>query len=185
MQGGQIAAYSEGRNHGAEFVITLPITNATSDTAAPFTPRTTRPTATDTPVAPVRSHDRKRILLVEDHAPTRSTLEFLLARRNYDVTTAGTFAEAQAAARNRAPELLLADLGLPDGGGWALLGELRKCVPDLPAIAISGFGMDEDLMRSRDAGFVAHLVKPIGIESLEAAIVRALAERRDTNVGET
>lgn len=116
-----------------------------------------------------------KVLLVDDHEPTRVVMARLLGRRGYSVTTAGSYADAQAAARREAFALLVSDLGLPDGDGCRLFSEMRKTQPDLRAIALSGYGMESDLERSHAAGFLQHLVKPVNASSLDEALRVALA----------
>jgi CheY-like chemotaxis protein len=110
-----------------------------------------------------------RILLVEDHEPTRTSLARLLLHRHYDVAAAASLAEARALAKSGDFQLLISDIGLPDGSGYELMIELRKEHP-LRGIALTGYGMEHDVARSQDAGFTAHLTKPVGIESLETAL---------------
>jgi CheY-like chemotaxis protein len=114
-----------------------------------------------------------RILLVEDHEPTRSTLAHLLVRRYYHVVTAATVAEARNLAHAQHFDLLISDIGLPDGNGYDLMAELRQR-SNLRGIALTGYGMEQDLTRSQDAGFLAHLTKPVRIQSLENAIIAAV-----------
>ena len=116
-----------------------------------------------------------RILLVEDHADTALMMQRLLARRGYAVTLATTFAEATEAVESRTFDLLLSDLGLPDGSGLDLMRAVSSRTPTLPGIALSGYGMPDDARKSLDSGFLAHIPKPIAIERLWAAIDRALA----------
>lgn len=70
----------------------------------------------------------------------------------------------------------MSDLGLPDGTGFDLMRELRDR-HGLKGIAVSGFGMEEDLRRSRESGFLEHLIKPVDIDKLRAALARAAALR--------
>ena len=72
--------------------------------------------------------------------------------------------------------MLISDLGLPDGSGYEILSRLGAARP-MPGIAMSGYGMDEDIRRSREAGFAEHLVKPIEIPQLIAAIRRVVENR--------
>jgi CheY-like chemotaxis protein len=123
-------------------------------------------------VIPVRYPVARRVLLVEDHDPTRQTLGTLLARRGFTVTPAGTLAEARAQVSRDAFDLLISDLGLPDGDGCSLLAEMLRCASGVPAIAISGYGMEDDIRRSRAAGFRDHLVKPVSSASLDAVLAR-------------
>ncbi len=119
----------------------------------------------------------RRLLIIEDHAPTRNTLKNLLTRRHFDVQAAGSAAEAREIARSQPPDLVVSDIGLPDADGCALLQELRRANPGLPGIALSGYGMDEDLARTRAAGFVEHLTKPVNVGALERAIERIFSQR--------
>jgi|GEM_PF-620662 len=166
MHGGEIHASSPGRNLGAIFVIELPLMSASTSTENSFQDEST---GIRTPDAPGQT-SRGRLLVVEDHAPTRNTLKNLLSRRGFDVSTAGSAIEALEVARQQAPDLIISDIGLPDSDGCKLLIELRLSNPSLPGIALSGYGMEEDLARTRAAGFTEHLTKPINVGALERAI---------------
>ena len=162
MHGGHIEAQSEGRDRGSSFITVLPLHTPAEDTAAPES----------SPALPsLREHPRQtaRILLVEDHEATRVTLEQLLRRRNYQVVSAASLAAARQRAREETFDLVISDVGLPDGDGAALMAELRDEYK-LRGIALTGFGMEEDIARCRAAGFVAHLTKPISLELLESAL---------------
>ncbi len=170
---GHIQATSSGRGKGATFTVKLPrISKASSvhpsrtSSAIPLPPAEKTAPAPPTPL---------RILLVEDHEPTRTALSSLLRRRRHEVHTAGSLQEARECAQEHRFDLLISDLGLPDGTGYELMKELADRLP-LKGIAVSGFGMEQDLVRSRAAGFVTHLIKPVRIEALEAA----LASLQDT-----
>ncbi len=110
-----------------------------------------------------------RLLVVEDHAATAHALRAVLARAGHVVTVAGSVADALRQARGAAFDLLISDLGLPDGDGHELMKRLRE-FSDIPGIAMSGFGMVEDIRRSREAGFAAHLIKPVEGRRLCAAV---------------
>jgi signal transduction histidine kinase len=176
MHSGHIRASSPGRGQGAEFTIVLPLAKGASELARsrPFLPLARSRSESDpAPRASARGQ-RIRVLLVDDHAPTRSTLVQLLGQRDYDVTAAGSAGEARARALGRDFDLLISDIGLPDGGGCDLLRELRTDHPALCGIALSGYGMDEDIARSREAGFSEHRIKPVSIDALDAAILNAM-----------
>lgn len=113
------------------------------------------------------------ILLVEDHEATRTALAHLLRRRRYVVSVAATSEEARALAREKQFDLLISDIGLPDGNGYDLMLELAVH-HGLKGIALTGYGMERDIDRSTAAGFVAHLTKPIQVQSLEGAIQTVL-----------
>ncbi len=165
--GGSIAAASPGVDQGSTITVRLPRVQATatSRNSANGFGHPLRSTAT-------ADQSGRRILFVEDHAPTRATLTTLLRRRGYSVVTAGTVAEAVEAAGKGEFDVLISDLGLPDGDGCMVIGELRRRKPDLPGVVISGYGMDTDLDRTRNAGFREHLTKPVSFDSLERALGR-------------
>jgi signal transduction histidine kinase/CheY-like chemotaxis protein len=163
LHSGKIIAASEGRDHGSAFTVELPLAAATETPGDPATPV---PPENATPGVAAKSI---RILLVEDHEPTRTTLANLLVRRRYEVAAAATVAEARALAGSRSFDLLITDIGLPDGNGYDLMNELGK-KNQLRGIALTGYGMEHDVARSENAGFDAHLTKPVRIQSLEAAL---------------
>jgi PAS domain S-box-containing protein len=182
LHAGQIRASSAGRNQGSTFVIELPLLQGTAgDRAEPRRAKTGLranslnpfiPSGTRSPIpVPVT---QRRILLVEDHAPTLLTLQQLLKCRQFEVTTAKSAAEAHKHALAGEFDLVISDVGLPDRTGYELMTDLRTMRPMLPGIALSGYGMEEDLTRSRAAGFSVHLVKPVTISVLEEAIAYLL-----------
>ena len=111
------------------------------------------------------------ILLVEDHADTAEAMSELLQALGHQVTVAGSVAGGLAAAERHAGrlDLVLSDLGLPDGSGVDLMQELHHRY-GVRGIALSGYGMEEDVRRSLEAGFDRHLTKPINLQALQAAI---------------
>ena len=115
-----------------------------------------------------------RVLLVEDHADTARMMARLLRASGYEVRTAGTLADAVSSARGGPFDLLISDLGLPDGTGLDLIRDLRSrpYVGPFRAIALSGYGMEEDLRQTREAGFAAHLTKPVSFDDLDGVIRR-------------
>lgn len=162
---GRIYAESGGRDRGARFVIELPITKPPVSRPAASVGPTTFP-----PSVPAKKTVSYRILLVEDHGQTRNTLARLLTQRGHEVVTAETIQEALEHAQTWAFDLVLSDLGLPDGSGHDLIVELRQLRPGCRGIALSGYGMESDAQRSREAGFQMHLTKPIDIQALEQAL---------------
>ena len=114
-----------------------------------------------------------RILLVDDHLDTLVMLSRLLAKAGYHVTTAASFAAAIAESRHATFDVLVTDIELRDGTGWALFESLRRATPSLRAIAISGHAMPWHLNKSHAAGFEAHLVKPLDLKRLCETISRA------------
>ena len=114
-----------------------------------------------------------RVLLVDDHADTRETIRKLLTRTGYDVTVAGSLETALQKAGEASYDILLSDIGLPDGSGWDLMAAVRG---RMPGIAFSGYGMEEDVRKSHEAGFSAHLTKPVDFPKLKEAMTQALSK---------
>lgn len=106
------------------------------------------------------------ILIVEDHVSTAAVMARLVQARGFRVLTALSLAEARCLARENDIGFVISDLGLSDGDGCALMSELHE-QSGLRGAAVSGFGLATDLERSRRAGFVLHLVKPIQVADLE------------------
>jgi len=159
---GRLTAQSGGANCGSTFTLsmqTLPQDEAAGVAAEAVTTHSAR--------------QGLKILLVDDHQDTCAALEKLLARRGHLVAVSHDVRSAmEAAARNKF-DLLISDIALPDGTGLDLMMQLRA-IANVPGIAISGFGNDVDIGRSLQAGFSEHLIKPIKLNNLEAAIERAL-----------
>jgi signal transduction histidine kinase len=162
--GGTISARSEGIDQGTTLVVELASIDEGEALAA-------RP-ATATAIPPAGA--ALRILLVEDHDDTRTALSRLLGRWGYAVEAVSTVREALE--KEERFDLLISDLGLPDGSGLDLMTQLRQRDSTLRGIAISGFGMEQDLSRSSAAGFAEHLIKPVAAQKLRASIERLAAE---------
>jgi CheY-like chemotaxis protein len=111
----------------------------------------------------------RSILLVEDHSPTRLALARLLQRRKYRVFSGASVAEARTIVEKVKIDFVISDIGLPDGSGYDLMSELEERF-NLKGIALTGYGMESDIARSRATGFVIHLTKPVSMQSLDAAI---------------
>ena len=161
MHGGEIRAESAGLGQGSTFTITLP--NARE--------------ASEEPVPERRNGDGPggvaglRLLVVEDHADTARILGRLLRKRGYTVQIAGTVGEAIGVLAEEPVDMIVSDVGLPDGTGYELMRRAQQMRP-VTGIAMSGFGMEEDIMRSREAGFAEHLVKPVDAAQIDEAIRR-------------
>jgi signal transduction histidine kinase/ActR/RegA family two-component response regulator len=160
---GTLTAASAGPGRGSTFRIELPIGTPASRTEGVKLPR---------PVASTPS--TRRILLVEDHADTLDATRHLLTELSCEVLAARTVAEAIRVAATEPIDLVVSDLGLPDGSGVDLMRVLRDR-HGLSGIAVTGYGMDEDVRASSEAGFVEHLVKPITFQRLATAVERFFA----------
>ena len=171
LHGGTIAATSAGTGTGATFTIEM-------DTAAA------------PPVVPVKpptdgscgERASCRILLVEDHPDTARVMGRLLGQSGYLVSVAHSVASALKFADAGPFDLVISDIGLPDANGYELMRQL-KTRHGMKGIALSGYGMDEDVRRGREAGFVDHVTKPVNLSQLQAAIERALGQARSAAVG--
>ncbi len=155
---GEITAWSEGRDRGATFTLDLPLT-AVPAAAPAKTPR----------AASAQSPAQLRILLVDDHADTLAVLKRVLTRRGHEVFAADSAAAALELASRQEVDLLISDIGLPDRSGLELMAELSRS-RGIRGIALSGYGAEGDLERSRIAGFIGHLTKPVEIPALEQLI---------------
>ena len=164
MHRGTIKAYSEGKGKGAKFEIRIPLADSESGLETPAESVSPIPK----PIHPLR------ILLVEDHGDTANIMKRLLEADGHSVEMAGDVAMAMALASKLPFDLLLSDLGLPDGSGMDLMRALRAKGMVITAIALSGYGHKEDIRLSKDAGFAAHLVKPISLKRLRDVIARTV-----------
>jgi CheY-like chemotaxis protein len=112
-----------------------------------------------------------RILVVDDHVDTGNIIRMLLERDGHLVETAVTLREALERADATSFDLLISDIGLPDGSGIELIEQLGDRRPP-KAIALSGYGMEEDIRRSREVGFAEHLTKPVSMVRLREVITQ-------------
>jgi len=166
LHDGKIAARSEGAGHGSTFTIELPVLHAPEANQGPNASAEAAPTNEPTAI--------RRILLVDDHEATRNALSFLLQRRKFEVVPAGSLSEAFAAAEQGDIQLIVSDIGLPDGTGYELMERFAK--PNgVKGIALTGYGMEQDVEQSERAGFAAHLTKPVRVEALDEALKTVLA----------
>jgi signal transduction histidine kinase/CheY-like chemotaxis protein len=163
---GTIRATSAGRDRGATFIVDLPL--------LPAEPKAGLPAAAAAP-APAERAGAYSILLVEDHEPTRTVLVQMLENRGHRVLSAGSLAEARACAAIARVDVLISDIGLPDGSGYDLMAELSAHYP-LQGIALTGYGMEDDVSESRAAGFAAHLTKPVRIRMIDEALAKIRKE---------
>ncbi len=159
--GGTLTAQSDGRDRGSTFILSMQTLSPTEVGTVPQ--KTTSETA----------QQGLKILLVDDHQDTCAALEKLLVRRGHLVAATHNVRSAMETAVRNKFDLLISDIALPDGSGVDLMRQLRA-ISAIPGIAISGFGNNGDIERSLQAGFSEHLIKPIKLDDLEAAIERAI-----------
>lgn len=116
-----------------------------------------------------------RIFLVENHADTLEYMQMYLELFGHTVQSADSMTKALAILPLADCDVLISDLGLPDGDGWMLMHLLQLSRP-IYAVAMSGFGARTDLVKSKEAGFRHHLLKPIKPEDLDAVLAEASRE---------
>lgn len=156
--GGRLEAFSAGKNKGATFNLTMKsVASAQTSLALPADRRT--------------KTSNLRILVVDDHEDTRRVLGKLLRTKGHEVFTADNVSSGLQILGRETVDVLLSDIGLPDGSGYRLM-EQAKSVQPLVGIALSGFGTREDITQATDSGFAHHLTKPIDFNQLEAVLAR-------------
>jgi PAS domain S-box-containing protein len=154
LHGGKISVQSEGKNRGTTFRVFLDVLREPSVAPADTTNRDT---------AATRS---LHLLLVDDHDDTRHVLARLLSKSGHEVATSDSAQGALKLLESDRFDALISDIGLPDGSGYDLVREAKRLQP-LRTVALSGFGTEEDVRRSREAGFDYHLTKPIDFPDLQ------------------
>jgi CheY-like chemotaxis protein len=160
IHAGTITAASPGVTRGSTFTVILPSIHASTMKL---------PSAVPSNLPARRDPHGISILLVEDHQDSAEVMSRLLREKGYFVETCSRVAEAIKIAGERQFNLLLSDIGLPDGTGIDLIHQIRQH-SSIPAIALTGFGMDQDIERYKTAGFDAHLTKPVNFQRLEMII---------------
>ena len=157
MHGGKISAESPGRSHGATFSVVFDVMlECVGDGAV------------DARV-PGRPARKLRILLVEDHADTRRTLSRLLSHFGHDISVAECMQSARKMVEAEKFDVVLSDIGLPDGSGYDVISHAKQTQP-VKGVALTGFGSDDDVRRGKEAGFDFHLTKPVDFHELRSVL---------------
>lgn len=162
MHGGSVQAFSEGPGRGSMFMVRLPI--LASDKAP-------KPAATP-PRTPGSVASAQRILIVDDNKDLGDSLALLLRRHGHDVRVVGDGESALAAIPSYNPEVVFLDIGLPGIDGYEVARRLRED-PHRAAmrlVALTGYGQEDDVQRITAAGFDLHMLKPVRLEDLQAAL---------------
>jgi PAS domain S-box-containing protein len=172
MHGGTITLHSHGKGHGTECVLRLPLAQGSA-------PQTSREPET---VAPATRADGREVLVVDDNEDAAETLGDALRTLGHRVQVAFDAPEALAMATDYVPEVALLDLGLPviDGCELAQRLRLQPGWSHVRLIALTGYGLERDRQRARRAGFDAHLVKPVDLRTLHAALQSGTREAAST-----
>ena len=160
LHGGAITAASPGRDRGSEFVVTLPLSVA-------------RPEASRTNGRAEHAHSRK-ILVADDNSDAATAMAEILGVIGHDVRTAVDGLEAIEVAERFRPDLILLDIGMPRVDGYEACRRIRQRAwgRDVPIYAVTGWGQASDRRKTREAGFNAHLVKPVSIDAINELIAR-------------
>ncbi len=164
LHGGSVSVSSPGKGKGAVFRVTLPLLQddvAEEEIASSGACR-------------FKIQGPRRILLVEDHEDTAFMMQTLLESSGYEVQTAKDVKHALQAAETGRFDLVVSDLGLPDGNGRELLRKLRERKDKITGIALSGYGREEDIKSSKEAGFSAHLTKPVDFDALLSLVEKLI-----------
>ncbi len=169
---GVITADSEGEGRGATFAVELGTTKEQPARVLPGHPG-------------FAARSAASVLLVEDDPDSGQALRDLLSEEGFEVRLAANVEEALRAFADRPCDVLVTDLGLPDGSGIDLLSKLKPLRPGLLAVVLSGYGMEDDIQRSQRAGFSAHFVKPLNLTRLIEAIDRAASRTAGTSAAPT
>lgn len=182
MHGGTVSASSAGAGRGSEFVIRLPISlervdrDAEPDAAAAAgqpTPATHRPTSES--LAAPESTPRRRILVADDNRDALESLATLLSLSGHEVFRAADGADAMLAAEHHRPEIALLDIGMPRANGYEVARHVRSQAwgRGMVLVALTGWGQESDRRRSQEAGFNAHLTKPVDPKVLDDLLMKA------------
>ena len=158
LHGGTVRAASEGHDRGSRFTVTLPLLRETVPAKEPSEPG-------------ARSATSRHVLLIEDNPDNRASLRELLEFCGHRVDTAANGREGVEQALELLPDLALVDIGLPELDGYGVAARIReKLGPGIRLVALTGYGQPEDVRRALDAGFDAHIAKPVAFEALQAVI---------------
>jgi CheY-like chemotaxis protein/two-component sensor histidine kinase len=164
LQGGNVEANSAGINRGSEFIVRLPVLQHAVEPVKPD--------------APLKAAPRRRILVVDDYPNVAESMARRLTLAGHEVQTAFDGLQALATAEEFRPEIILLDIGMPKLDGYETARRIRRQPwgAGMMLVALTGWGQDEDRRLSREAGFDAHLVKPVDkneLAKLLAATSRA------------
>jgi PAS domain S-box-containing protein len=161
MHGGSVSAQSNGLGRGSEFVIRLPILKEATAWVSPAEEKTK-----------AQKLRPRRLLVVDDNVDAAESLALLLRLNGHEVWTAHDGVEAMETMRTRSPDVVLLDIGLPRMDGLEVARRIRQelCMKNAVLIALTGYSQEEDRRRSLDAGFNAHLIKPVDLDALDAVL---------------
>jgi signal transduction histidine kinase/ActR/RegA family two-component response regulator len=167
LHGGSVQAFSQGPGKGSEFIVRLPLAAESQS----------QPSAPDAAAGANASTATHRILIVDDNRDAADSLAVLLRLQGHEVQVAYDGVIALAVAATFRPEIVLLDIGLPGMSGYEVAHRLRQepASAEVLLVAVTGYCQEEDRRRSQEAGFNAHLVKPVCPDTLHALLTRSPA----------
>ena len=179
LHGGVVEARSEGPTLGSVFVVKIPI--------APVQPRSAPPSARGRPSPGSLAHltcpleiEGLKILVVDDEGDARDLVRAVLEQCKAKVATAANATEALAVLSTFAPDVIVSDIGMPEGDGYELIRKIRALPRDqggrTPAVALTAYARPDDRIRALGAGFQSHASKPVDPQEL-LLVVANLAGR--------
>ncbi len=162
LHGGRVEARSDGPGSGSEFSIWLPLLPAVEESVL------------DKAIREAEDRQPLRILVVDDNVDSAELLSVLLELEGHKVMVANSGQAAIDPALQNVPDVALVDIGMPGMDGYEVARRMRnfKELKDMKLIAVTGYGQQEDIQKSRDAGFHDHLVKPVELETLKTVLQR-------------
>jgi PAS domain S-box-containing protein len=167
MHGGTVQAYSEGRGKGSEFVVSLPCLRSAAPHSAKRSPESCSPRAS-----------RLRVLVVDDNQDSARSMALLFELEDHEVLTAFDGKAAVEIALREKPNLILMDIGLPGLNGYQACQAMRAGgLKDALIVATTGYGQAEDRQQSRQAGFDAHLVKPVDVQAIRELVIKSAGSK--------
>ncbi len=185
LHGGTVSAESPGRNHGATFTVTFPV-RAIIPAGGEAPPRTPGGPADDDVVTAAPALHGIRVLVVDDEQDAREMVQSALIAFGASVRAVASADEARQVLRIWRPDVLVADIGMPDEDGYSLISSVRALAPAdggaIPAAALTAYAQDDDRTRALAAGYQEHVAKPVAPQEL-AVVVANLAGRGASSPG--
>jgi two-component system CheB/CheR fusion protein len=173
LHGGQVEAFSEGPGKGSEFRVTLPAARALAEAPAPQA-------SAESTDAPKPAAKRGLILIADDNMDAGWGIARLLEIAGFSTLRVNGGVEAIAVARRQKPDVAIIDIGMPDLSGHEVARQLRQTEwgKHMVLVAATGWGQDSDAQEAMEAGFDAHMTKPVDLRKLSAVVDELLARRR-------
>ena len=181
MHGGTVWAESQGEGQGSTFIVQLPLRALRP---AVSVPELSSRQVLDQSQPGVASLQNARVLVVDDEDDTRNLLTAVFEHHNAEVKTAASVAEALAVLATWKPAVVVCDIAMPGQDGYTFIREVRQLSPEqggqIPALALTGYGKEEDRRRALEAGYQAHLIKPANPAELVSLVTRLVPKQHRT-----